>query len=150
MLLFMGLGPDALALQAGEIIHEEFTIQMIYFVLNANGEKVIGFLFERLSIFIKGSDPDPFSALDVFTNIGNGQAALFHLDDPVLRGDRGVNQAQGLICLPGYIDDDYSFWNTDLGSCKTDTLGGIHGMEHIVDKPPGFIIDDLDRIRTVP
>jgi hypothetical protein len=40
---------DSLAFRFGQVIDEQFAVQVIYFMLNANGKQALEFLFHRLA-----------------------------------------------------------------------------------------------------
>ena len=119
---------------------------MIDFMLNADRENAIGLLFEGLSRFIKGRDPYPFGAFDVFADIGNGETTFFHLGGSSPFDNFRIDKTNRLRPFLGYVYYDDLFLNIDLSGRKTNALGRIHGMEHIIDKPFNGLVDGTDRL----
>ena len=148
-LLFFGLGQDALAFESGEVIDKQLAIQMVHLVLNTNREDAFGLPFEGRPPSIEGGNPDPLGALDVFADIGDGETAFFGLDGPTPFDNFRIDKANGLIPLTGDIDNGNPFGDIDLSGRKTDALGGIHGMEHVIDEFSDALVDLTDRLRPV-
>ncbi|VFM96776.1 MAG: hypothetical protein BECKG1743D_GA0114223_101003 [Candidatus Kentron sp. G] len=145
LLLLFCLGQNTLAFQSGKVIDKQLAIEMIYLMLNTDRENAIGLLFKGLSRLIKGRDPYPFGAFDVFADIGNGETTFFHLGSSSPFDNFWIDKTNWLRPFLGYIDHDDLLLNIDLNGRKTNTLGRIHGMEHIIDKPFNRLVDGTDR-----
>ncbi len=89
-MLFLKLLADALAFQARQIVDEEFALEVVALVLNADGQHAVGHEFERLAVSIECAYPDVVRALDQLVETGDGEAPFLGLL-LTLRGDRSAD-----------------------------------------------------------
>jgi len=77
--LFPDAGQNPRTLEPGEILDENFPLQVIHFVLNANRKQAVRFEVERLAISVQCTHSDPVRAFDFVVDAGDRQAALLEL-----------------------------------------------------------------------
>ena len=67
-----------LALEARQVIDEQFAVEVVDLVLDAYREQTVGLHLEGLAVAIERPDADAFGAGDLVVVAGHGQAALLH------------------------------------------------------------------------
>ena len=55
-----------------------------------------------------------------------------------------------MIPLLAHVEHDHPPVYVDLGGGEPDALGGVHGLQHVVDQPSHRIIHDLDGLGGFP
>jgi hypothetical protein len=90
-LLFQLLA-DALALEAGQIIHEQLAVQVIDLVLDAHRQQAIGIQLEGLAVAVQGAHLDALGALNLLEEARHRQAAFLHFLDAVPLQYLGIDE----------------------------------------------------------
>src|SRR2546422_1154558 len=107
-----------LALETAEAIEEEFTVQMVKFVLQGDSEQVLGLQGDLLLVWGPGLHLNLGCAPDLGCIVNHTEAA-FLPDDFALAGhDDRVDQFEQLLSwfLVVEVEDDDALWDADLHS----------------------------------
>src|SRR5258708_16530152 len=105
--LFLKLGLDALLLEARQIVDEDFALEVIHLVLDANREELVCDEGERLAVQIERAHGDALGALDRLVDSGDRQAAFLAGLRAFPADDFRVDQKHELVPALGGIDDDH-------------------------------------------
>ena len=109
---------------------------MIGLMQEGAGEKIFAGLLESFALGVLGADSDDFASGDFLAESGNAQATFFAFllafDANDFRIDE--NDLRGRVFGDGDIDDSDAAGDPDLGGGETDTFGGVHRLEHVVEK----------------
>ena len=146
---FADFALDQIAFQAAEVADVEFAVQMIGLVQEGAGEQFFAGLFEQFSVHVLGANGHFVRARYVLAELWNAQAA-FVLDVLALGvNDFGIDENElGVgIFFESYIDDGDAPRNADLRGGQADALGGVHGLEHVVDELLQFFVEGRDFFR---
>ena len=137
---------NAFALEIGQIVDEEFSLEVVHLVLQADGREAIEIDFEDLAGHVLGARADGGGALDLIENAGNRQAAF--LGDPhAFTGENfRVAEHLGVLLSLGNIHDDQSLMNVHLGGRQPDAGRFVHGFEHVLREARKRGIEHLDRL----
>lgn len=131
------------------MVDEQATVEVVDFVLDADGEQAVGLDFPFLVVAVEKPDPHPVRALDVLVIVRDRQAAfLVDLQFVGGPGDFRIGQTQRprfLVVLAGDVDDDDALGNGNLNGGKADARRGIHGFQHVVHQRADFVVDAVDR-----
>jgi len=76
-LLFLEFGLDAILLEAGQVVDKDLALEVIHFMLDADGQQALRFQSEVTAIEPLSPYLDAFSAFDLVINSGNREATLF-------------------------------------------------------------------------
>ena len=118
-------------LQRGEIFHKHFAQQVVELVLDADGQKAVGFEGEFFAFFVAGFHGYALGAGDGVVNAGHRQAAFFVGGFAVFMGDHGVDKHARLVVFFGEIHHHHALVHVHLGGGQADAVRGIHGFQHI-------------------
>jgi hypothetical protein len=55
--------------------------------------------------------------------------------------DLGVDQHHRLVARFGGVHHDHALVHVDLGGRQAHALGGVHGLEHVVDQLADAVVD---------
>ena len=110
-------------------------------------QQAIGLNRARLSVAIQRRDLDRRGPLDAVINSGHRQAA-FVVDLLVRAGpdDLGIDQHARIVALFRGIDHDHALVHVDLRGGQARALGGVHGLEHVVDQLADAVVDLRHRL----
>src|SRR3954453_15106837 len=89
-LLAAGLGDlpqDHLALEAGEMVDEQYALEMVHLVLEADREQTLDLLFMGGALLVEPAGADPVGPVDLAILVGHRKAALGIGHLPVRMGD---------------------------------------------------------------
>src|SRR6266850_2740507 len=117
--LFLKLRLDALLLEARQIVDEDFALEVIHFVLDANRQELVCDEGEGLAVQIERAHGDALGALDRFVDSRNRQAAFLAVLGAFPADDFRVDQNQELVPALGGIDDDHPLVHVDLRCRQT-------------------------------
>ena len=143
--MFLKLGLDALLLEARQIVDEDFALEVIHFVLDANRQELVCDAGERLSVQIERANGDALGALDRLVDSGNRQAAFLTLLGAFPADNFRVDQNQELVPALGGIDDDHPLVHVDLRCRQTHPGCGVHGFSHVSDQGANRFVNLRDR-----
>src|SRR6188768_4314372 len=144
--ILVALLADALALQVGEIVDAELSIEVIHLVLVAYGPQAIEIDFEELALHILRTGPDVGRPFHLIEYAGHGQATF--LGDPGAFAGQDFGVAEHLrpgLSL-GNIHDDQSLMDVNLGGRETHAGRLVHGLEHVLGKLRQGRVEDIDRL----
>src|SRR5579875_442033 len=82
---------DALALEVGEIVHEQLAVEVIHLVLEAHREKTLEIALERLALTVLGAHADLRGPLHLVEDPGHREAALLGLRGALAAHDLGIH-----------------------------------------------------------
>ena len=145
--LLRELGLDAGLLELGQVVDEDLALQMIQFVLDADGQQAVGLYLLRLPIQIQVAHGDALGTLDPVINPGHRQAALLTDLLALVGDDLGVDQHEQRILLLGDINDDQLFMHIDLGRSEADPRCLVHGFRHVGCQATNAVVNIRDRLR---
>ncbi len=143
--LFVQLLADTVTLQVGQVIHEQFALEMIHLMLQAHRDHAIQIPLKGRAGPILGPHPDARRPLDIIEYVGDRQTALFGLRGTLAREDLGVDEYQRFGAVLGDIHDDQPAVNIHLAGRQSDARGLVHGLEQVVDKPAQRRVELLHR-----
>src|ERR1700691_148349 len=103
-------------------------------------------VLEELSAQVLRAHRYSFGARDVFTKVGNAQAAFAAALAARLVNDDGVDQdkLRAWVFFERYIDDCDSLRNADLRSRQTDAPSRVHRLEHVFRELLEFVAETGD------
>ncbi|MCY1447309.1 hypothetical protein D9M71_639220 [compost metagenome] len=132
---------DAVAFERGQVIDEQFAIEVVAFVLDAHREQIFGDQFVGLAVAVQRLDLDPLRAIDVFVEARHRQTAFLVLAHVVgQRFELGVDEHSRLGAVFGEVHHDDTFVHVDLGSGEADARRFIHCFKHVVDQLTHFVV----------
>src|SRR5579859_7116264 len=126
----------------------ELAVEVIGFVKQGAGEKFFPGFFKNVAAGVLGADGDFVGARHILAELGNAEAAFalgvlaFSVDD------FGIDQNElGFgIFLEGNVDDGNAASDADLRGGEADTVGGVHGFEHVVEELLQVVVKDSNRL----
>src|SRR5450759_5374745 len=120
------------ALERAQIIDEQLPIEVINLVQDASAEQLGAGGLVRVAVLVRRPNRDSRRALDIAVDVGNGEAPFLRLFFFAFsRDDGGIDERE---LLPPDIDDSEPFRPPHLGRRESDSLGGVHCLEHVGDE----------------
>ena len=111
-------------------------MEVVDFVEHGAGQEFCTLYFEEFAFDVLGADFDPGVALDLFANVGEGEAAFFFGLLAAAVDDFGIDEDEAVFgaLVEADVDDGDLLGDGDLGGGEADALGGVHAVEHLVDE----------------
>ena len=127
--LFFEAPANQLTLKLGKVVDEQLAVEMVHFVLKADGQKPVGINFKGISVTSQRTDTDMRSPLHLVVDVGQRQTAFFAGTASLGTQEFRIDENHGLITLLAHIEHEHSPMYIDLGSGETDSLGRVHGFQ---------------------
>lgn len=133
-----------IALQRTDMADIKLAVQVIGFVEESAGEQIFSRFFVDFAFRVLGADRHDLGPRDVLAEVGDAEAAFalrmaaFGVNDFRVDQDKlGVE-----IFLESYVNDGDATGDADLRSGQTDSVGRVHGLEHIGQERPQRIVEN--------
>src|SRR6266705_1763658 len=129
--LFLKFRLDALLLEARQIVDEDFALEVIHFMLDADREELFCDEGEGFSVQAECAHRHALCALNRLVDSWNGQAALLAILDSLAADDLRIDQNQELVSALGGVDDDHPLVHVDLRCCESHPRRCVHRFGHV-------------------
>src|SRR3954463_6421487 len=103
-LVLFQLAQNALLLEPRQVVHKDFSFEMVHLMLNADRKQPGCVERKGLAVRILGADADPFGALDFLEDPGHRQTALLTSRRALRCHDFRVDKNLELIVGFGNVD----------------------------------------------
>ena len=144
--LLLELAADPITLERGEIVDEQLAVEVIHFVLQANGQNAVELTLEDDAVTILRPHTDALRTLDRIEDAGDRQAALFHRANLAAPEDLRIDEHERLAAIVAHVHDDELPVHVDLGGGEADAGRRVHGLEHVVHQPQQGGVKHRDRL----
>src|SRR5437773_2027943 len=136
-----------LALETADAIEEEFTVQMVEFVLQGDSEQVLGLQGDLFLVWGPGLHLNLGCAPDLGCVVNHTEAAFLPEDVALTSRDDWVDQFEQLLAwfLRVQVEDDDALRDADLHRCQAYPRRRVHGQHHVVHELDKVAADVLDR-----
>src|SRR6185369_3098341 len=124
--LLVELLADALALQFGEVVHEQFAGEVIHLMLDAHTQQAVEIALVRGAFGILVAQAHAFGARHIVVDARHRQAAFFAGGLALARQDFRVDEHLRLVLLLGNVDHVELVMPVHLGRRKPDARRRIH------------------------
>ena len=112
---------------------ENFSLEVIHFVLDANGEQPVGIELKRFALSVQCPHRDVLSTFHFFKNTRYRQTAFLAVRGATAGDYFRVDEDLKLVVRLRNVDNNDALMDVDLGSCQADSRRGVHGIRHIFD-----------------
>src|SRR5580698_3309707 len=135
---------DQVAFECADVADVELAVEVIGFVLECTGQKIVADLLKDLSGQILGADGDNLRACHVLTKVRDAETAFTLRVAAFFANDLGVDKDEfGVwILFERDVNDGDAARDTDLRSGEADAASGIHRLEHVIDELLQFFVED--------
>jgi hypothetical protein len=114
---------------------------MIDLVLHADRQQAVDVLLEWVAVAAQGPHANARRARNLVVVAGHGEAAFLRRFRAFLHEDLRVDEDPRFGATLGHVRDQQALVDIDLGGGEPDALGGIHGLEHVVDQVTQWRVD---------
>ncbi len=135
-LKLLDFAADDVPFQRAEVIDEENAVQVIDFVLEGAGQKLLTGKLDALAVLILRFHDLPCGAGNGLAETGDAEATFFAGLLSFAEDDFRIDDDDlvGLVFAQADVDDRDLLAEPDLRSGQPDAFGGIHRLEHIGDR----------------
>lgn len=128
-----------LASYCGKVVGEDFTLEVVAFVLDYTCQVSGNFFVVFVEVFVEPLQADMFDSLNVFGNAGEAEASLAAADTITIEyGYAWVDERHAAVDTFGEyiahrrsVDDNDTVGAAYLRRGQADAFAGIHGLEHV-------------------
>src|SRR3989441_2336909 len=138
---FLKFRLDALLLEARKIVHEDFALEVIHFVLDADREQLLGGEREGPPRHAERVHRHALGALNGFVDSWNRETSFLAILDTFSCNDLRVDQHQQLVAGLRSVDHDYPFVHVDLRRREPDPGRSVHRFRHVAHQSANRLID---------
>ena len=112
-------------------VDEEYAVEVVQFVLDADGQEVVRLQQHALAVAVGEFAFYIAGALHLALVVGHGKAALGAHYTALFFDDDGVDELEEAFA---HVDDYDALGDADLGGGEADAVGGIHGFGHVLEE----------------
>ena len=144
-MLFLELGRDALLFKARQILNENFALQMIHLVLDANRKQPVRIDYAGDALVVERAHLDPGRASDEIKNARDRKASFLRFFFAARFENFRIDEHLQLAARIRDVDHNHPLVNIDLGRSQPDSGRRIHGVRHIPNELPYARVDPGNR-----
>jgi len=140
---FFQTASDAVTLEARQIVHKDFAVEMIDLMLDANCKQSLGLELKWLSVFVARLHANAFGPIYGCVDAGYRQTAFIDFLLAVEFQDFGINEYLEIRSIFRSVYDDDPARHVYLNCRQTNSRCAIHGFGHVTNERFDLVVEYL-------